>query len=979
MPFAQVHYPFENADWFEHHYPGDFIVEYNGQTRGWFYTLHVLATALFDRPAFRTCLAHGIVLGDDGQKMSKSRQQLPGRRRGVRPRRLGRDALVPDGAPDPARRRPGRHRGGHPRRRAAGACCRCGTRSTSSRCTRTRRTWMGASRTDSRDVLDRYILAKTHELVDGRRPRRWTATTSPGACATVRDLPRGADELVRPPVAASGSGPATRDAIDTLHTVLEVTCRVVAPLLPLTSEAIWRGLTGGRSVHLTDWPLVGRAAQRLRAGRRDGPGAAGRARRRCRCARRASCACGCRWRRCAVAAADAERLRPFVDLHPRRGQREGGRADDRPRGARARSRSRSTRAPPGRGWARTCRRVIKAVKAGEWTTSPSGAVVAAGIELREGEYERRLVSKDAGAAAELPGSSGIVVLDTAVTPELAREGLARDLVRVVQQARRDEGLDVSDRIALTLDAPEAVVDAVERARDVRGGRGAGERGDLRAGAGADARGHGLRRPRGAGARDADLTAVPARCGSSRRVAHSPGRVCASWQAMCRVSAERVQAQRPPRRPRAGRPPPRIVGSFRGHMSIVRNAVQSPASSSSSKWWIVRLSMSWSWRAQVSRPISTTRGVAARRVRIAWRKVLSKTSSPGRPGPISLSLPAVAHRPGARCRPASRRRPHASVAKHGSASPATTAAWAAGSGPRAGCARRPATVGPGRPRTRRSGRPRHIPCRAAGTASSGRLVTPSSSEGAPEVGPHGSGRDEPAGSWSPRRSGPGWRARRSRGRRRRPATPPGAGPVGRAPGGVGDGGSQPSLSRSARAGRGGRHVQQADQRWTRPRPVRCARGRQPLLQSGELPTARPESAARVATLSSPRRPAAATRGGRPRHRRVDRGGKRSRHPAPRRGERRPALRAPRVAPLVLPRRRLAGRGPRAVPSPARGPASGAGRAPAAYQAGPGSGSRRRLPSARPHRPTAGPTPPPPSRSPTQRFPTRRPGRAAKKVR
>ena len=52
MSFAQVHYPFENADWFEHHFPGDFIVEYIGQTRGWFYTLHILATALFDRPAF---------------------------------------------------------------------------------------------------------------------------------------------------------------------------------------------------------------------------------------------------------------------------------------------------------------------------------------------------------------------------------------------------------------------------------------------------------------------------------------------------------------------------------------------------------------------------------------------------------------------------------------------------------------------------------------------------------------------------------------------------------------------------------------------------------------------------------------------------------------------------------------------------------------------------------------------------------------
>ena len=72
MPFAQVHYPFENERVVRaSHYPGDFIVEYIGQTRGWFYTLHVLATALFDRPAFRPCVGHGIVLGDDGQKMSQ--------------------------------------------------------------------------------------------------------------------------------------------------------------------------------------------------------------------------------------------------------------------------------------------------------------------------------------------------------------------------------------------------------------------------------------------------------------------------------------------------------------------------------------------------------------------------------------------------------------------------------------------------------------------------------------------------------------------------------------------------------------------------------------------------------------------------------------------------------------------------------------------------------------------------------------------
>jgi isoleucyl-tRNA synthetase len=103
--------------------------------------------------------------------------------------------------------------------------------------------------------------------------------------------------------------------------------------------------------------------------------------------------------------------------------------------------------------------VIRAVKAGDWKLTPSGSVIAGGFELLESEYERKLVSRDAGAAAELPGSSGIVVLDTALTPELTAEGVARDLVRAIQQARREVGLSVSDRIALTIDAPADVVAA----------------------------------------------------------------------------------------------------------------------------------------------------------------------------------------------------------------------------------------------------------------------------------------------------------------------------------------------------------------------------------------------------------------------------------------------------------------------------------------------------------------------------------------
>jgi isoleucyl-tRNA synthetase len=79
MPFAQVHYPFENKQWFESHFPADFIVEYVAQTRGWFYTLVVLAPALFDKPPFRNCICHGVVLDETGAKLSKSLRNYPTR------------------------------------------------------------------------------------------------------------------------------------------------------------------------------------------------------------------------------------------------------------------------------------------------------------------------------------------------------------------------------------------------------------------------------------------------------------------------------------------------------------------------------------------------------------------------------------------------------------------------------------------------------------------------------------------------------------------------------------------------------------------------------------------------------------------------------------------------------------------------------------------------------------------------------------
>ena len=102
---------------------------------------------------------------------------------------------------------------------------------------------------------------------------------------------------------------------------------------------------------------------------------------------------------------------------------------------------------------------IKGSKSGDWSVAEDGTVTSGGLALEEGEYTLETVagSADAGSATGLLPRGGFVVLDTDVTPELAAEGLARDLVRAVQQARRDAGLDVSDRIALTIGGPDAVL------------------------------------------------------------------------------------------------------------------------------------------------------------------------------------------------------------------------------------------------------------------------------------------------------------------------------------------------------------------------------------------------------------------------------------------------------------------------------------------------------------------------------------------
>ncbi|HEY5179764.1 MAG TPA: isoleucine--tRNA ligase [Dermatophilaceae bacterium] len=491
MSFAQVHYPFENAEWFEHHFPGDFIVEYIGQTRGWFYTMHVLATALFDRPAFSSCVSHGIVLGHDGLKMSKSLGNYPDVSEVFD--RDGADAMRWFLMSSPILR------GGNLIVTETGI--RDGVRqvllplwsswyffSLYANAAQGGAGYEAKWSTASPDVLDRYLLAKLRRLVEEVQSRldRYDVAT---ACEAVRGfldvlsnwyIRRSRDRFWDVANTASDS----RDgAFDTLYTALEVVTRVAAPLLPFTTEEIWRGLTGARSVHLTDWP----DASDLPADD-DLVAAMDRSREICSVASGLRKAGGLRTRLplqdLTVVTSDVAALESFVaivaeevnvrtvtlvDLES---------ANESDFGVTRKLTVNARVAGPRLG--KDVQQAIKGAKMGDWAVSDDGTVTAGGLGLLEGEYSLETVVSDApdatddtavGGAGTEAGSDtsqrssrvtgmlprhGFVVLNTTVTPELAAEGLARDVIRAVQQARRDANLDISDRISLTVSGDDDV-------------------------------------------------------------------------------------------------------------------------------------------------------------------------------------------------------------------------------------------------------------------------------------------------------------------------------------------------------------------------------------------------------------------------------------------------------------------------------------------------------------------------------------------
>ena len=453
MPWASLHYPFENVDKFNETFPADYIIEGQDQTRGWFYALMVLATALFDKPAFMAVSANGMVVDENKKKFSKSLRNFVDPSEQIE--QYGADAVrlyilgsnFMKAEPVPVDKE--------------------GKVFVESTKTIQTPLWnayhfftlyANAGNITAREIqnaenpLDKYILAELNVLI-GVVDK---ALTEYKPDVAIKEFTRFLDILNNWYIRRGRARfwDEEQAAFDTLYTVLTTLCRTLAPFAPFVSEYVWRNLTGGESVHLTTFPVPGAIDEQIVNDMRrvqsivsTGKQLREQYKLRNRLPLNSLTVAGVSMPEYADIIKDELNVKSvrfeenfagvadsFVYLiTPKIGARLGG----------------------------ALKEIIPAVKRGEYDVTGNKMTVGQ-YELNADEFETRLTVRDDVAGAALPDNTAVVVLDTDVTADLVAEGLANDALRFIQDTRKVAGLDVSDRIVLTYNADPALAAAIEQ-------------------------------------------------------------------------------------------------------------------------------------------------------------------------------------------------------------------------------------------------------------------------------------------------------------------------------------------------------------------------------------------------------------------------------------------------------------------------------------------------------------------------------------
>ncbi len=373
MPFAQFHYPFENVAKFEANFPGDFIVEYVGQVRAWFYYMHAISVGLFDRNAFKNVIVTGTIAGNDGRKMSKSYGNFTDPNILIEqfsadsfrfllmscPLMNGEDFSLQDkDVSDVARK--------------------------------LSMIWNmydfftmyaevdkwdfnGELKDPSEQLtnpLDQWVVSRLHQLME-QVAKYMDVYDMPNAMKPILPFIEDASNWYvrrsRRRFWKSGDDTDKNNAYTTLHYVLTQLAITLAPFTPFLAEELYQKLTGGESVHLLDWPKAGKVNE--------------------------------------LVVADMETVREYVNL-----------------GLSMRAKQQlKVRQPLAS---------VTVEKLGQFVDFED-------ILTEELNVKKVIVGKE-------------FALDLKLTPTLISEGLAREVIRHIQQARKDAGLNIDDRIELVL-------------------------------------------------------------------------------------------------------------------------------------------------------------------------------------------------------------------------------------------------------------------------------------------------------------------------------------------------------------------------------------------------------------------------------------------------------------------------------------------------------------------------------------------------
>ena len=454
--FAQKHYPFENKEWFESHFPCDFIVEYTGQIRCWFYYLHVLAVALFDKPAFQNCIVHGTILAKDGKKLSKSSKNY------TDPMELmksyGTDAfrlylyqtnamLIGDLLFDESGIQDAYQQILLPYWNA------CNFYISYANIDLVKPDMVIEPRAN--DQLDKWILAKLYRAVSNITDNMDHYQVN----KYVDELTKLVDGLTnwyirrsRRRFWSNGMSDNKKEGYETLYYVLVNITKLFAPVAPLMAEKIYKTLIPDFTVHLADWPTIPDyfsndelleqveitqkiiyLSRTIRSKNR------------------------------------IKNRQPISELKVVMSNDEYNSVIDRFKDIIAEELNvknvtilnsmdevATLKYAPNFNEIRNrypnkLTNIIEAIRSGNFILKSDKAILSINNQTEEFDSEIILVTFQAKEGQHIVSDSGIVVsLDLKITEELKREGIARDVIRNVQDARKQLGCDIMDHIVIEL-------------------------------------------------------------------------------------------------------------------------------------------------------------------------------------------------------------------------------------------------------------------------------------------------------------------------------------------------------------------------------------------------------------------------------------------------------------------------------------------------------------------------------------------------